>query len=141
MNREIKFRQWINNSRHFHYWGIIKTGVFVSPMGEMGNDKRESTQFTGLKDKNGKDIYEGDILRAIYCKSFGKNNVFYKKDVIVKIEKGNYGEEFIYETIKEVKLAKDKQLAIEWDKYSEFLVIGNKFENPELLDAKGGLNE
>ena len=67
--REIKFRQEYN--KKWHYWGFIDDG-FVSPLQGVGGEK--SYQFTGLKDKNGKEIWEGDILenRAVVCFSRGR---------------------------------------------------------------------
>lgn len=61
--RELKFRQPIFREGKFeswHYWGYTEGG-FVSPAN--ADLERLSQQFTGLKDKTGKEIYEGDFLK------------------------------------------------------------------------------
>lgn len=60
--REIKFRAWNKDGR---YWLTDPT----SPWGGINSaihhiqDNYELMQYTGLKDKNGKEIYEGDIVK------------------------------------------------------------------------------
>jgi len=81
MTREIKFRAWDEKeNRMIEYPDIV---VYCNPDGiftygtKSFNSHRTLMQFIGIKDKNGKDIYEGDIVG----KYLDENNaVWIKKD-------------------------------------------------------------
>ncbi len=120
--REIKFRAWDKTSSEMK---VVKE-IYLSGMGVEvwnGDDtfsylrvgKHELMQYTGIKDKNGKEIYEGDIIKV------GNNE---PSEII-------YNKEYVcFETRIADPYSKDYVVNY-WGNYGE--VIGNIYQNPELL--------
>ncbi len=114
--REIKFRVWDKIGKRMYYNGglEIKGNTILSTM-------NFPMQYTGLKDKNGKEIYEGDILQA-------KDD----DDSTALVEYISTGFE-----IKRVHPDYDNyEDFAEYLKWSNAEVVGNKFENPEKIGGR-----
>ena len=117
MTRQIKFRQYIVNS--FHYWGFNEDGSFFGPASNTATGGIEpSQQFTGLLDKNGKEIYEDDIVKRMAWGQEEHFEVSFGKQEYVDIDPA-FGLNYIGFSA----------ALLEFDG-RELEVIGNKFENP-----------
>lgn len=86
-------------------------------------DKVEFMQSTGLKDKNGKEIFEGDVLAIETDEGVTNLKVFWdEKHALFMFESKKYNE-------------KDLLAELVEDNTYPFEIIGNIYENKELLDA------
>lgn len=119
--REIKFRVW---DKEFSGGGDMgdltsfKDYMWPVILGRYGKDSRYVVmQYTGLKDKNGKEIYEGDIVKR------GKT--------VGKIVWNNGG--FRWHTNFTPLNFMPMSINFEF----EHEIIGNIYENPKLLNKEG----
>ena len=113
--REIKFRVWYKQSSLMDDEPFELDKDFDCISGCFDRDKIELMQYTGLKDKNGVEIYEGDIVKA--------HNILHGREYELKHLDCSYA---LY--IDEVVYG--------WLCFSlveQLEVIGNIYQNPELF--------
>lgn len=128
--REIKFRAWDTKKNHFDYEPLISRGkcCFIDSFDnfeEHEEGRMVLQQYTGLKDKNGKEIHEGDFIKLpeFYETREATNETFtitgyieFKDGAWMFSDSGFvYGEHTSYD--------------------GNFEVVGNIYENPELLEV------
>ena len=116
--REIKFRAWVLEEEEMYYspemqdWDGFDAWLRIDcEDNDIDEGSIKIMEFTGLKDKNGKEIYEGDVLSVIP----------YMEPI------PNYR--------KQVTWIEDR-FAWNLNVVDIYEVIGNIYENPELLDKK-----
>lgn len=144
VNSRFKFRAWDYYEKKMYevggidfFWGIIKLQWWHRT--EDGMDRRktkemdmdidkelhelfgvELMQYTGLKDKNGTEIYEGDILEAVHKL---KTQKFNRKYRVIFNEKGYW----------DAISLDDKPVRLCYAGFDKCEVIGNIFEHKHLL--------
>lgn len=117
--REIEFRAWNKTVKYMVSWASVKRN-FRQYLGEPSNsnsnfianngtDEWELMQYTGLIDRNGEKIFEGDIL---------------------KMGTGHIGE--IFHSCLGFRFGRDAN-GFRWWEWAKGEVVGNIFETPELM--------
>jgi len=136
MNREIKFRGQ-DNSGKWYYGDLIHSERNFKKIVEIldwSTDdvkhevKKETVgQSTGLQDKNGKDIYENDIITA---KGYSQESTFEK--IITIVEWGSKSHGWSIKSPYIDRYTKKKKVKY-YSLANVIEVIGNMHDNPELL--------
>jgi len=133
--REIKFRQRNKNNGQWFYWGFIN-GNWVNPKQQDNySNPEESDRYTGLPDKNGKEIYEGDIVKTPYNDVYD----FAYYGVIWYRERAAWYTDCLalhHKTKGFEDISKGGYCVGFLGNEQEMELIGNIYENPELLKEK-----
>lgn len=122
--RPLKFRLW-NGTIMYHF--ALGDDVMITDKPVM--------QFTGLTDRHGKEIYEGDIVKAMFTpqppSSFHGN---FPNSYAILVEVIFDDASFLFKNLRKGKLSKawvHKRLTD--NRIDEIEIIGNIYENPELV--------
>lgn len=124
MNREIEFRAWDSKNKKMLYGvplekdGSVKVSIssgFAAQYDPQYECITDVMQFIGLLDKNGAKIFEGDLCQ------------YFKNDLLL-VEWHQPDAQFKLKRLNGIK----EYLRFDCD----VEVIGNQFENPELLEEK-----
>lgn len=146
--REIKVRGYSEGYKKWIYgWGVVHVKLTEEFAKEVGKDfvsyiysdhgncevvTDSVGEFTGLKDKNGREIYEGDIVNFVDFDTTGGHRADREYRGVVKYQSGIYE---IWKNNDSEFFDSDGAFILNhaWLQDDEFEVIGNIYENPELI--------
>lgn len=144
--REIKYKAWLEDEQEMvgandFYQNADelpngdKTGVHLSDFfnknedGTFGKEHEKIIwlEYTGLKDKNDKEIYEGDVVK------YTKHKSYLLADFIGEVKWWKSGCWDFFTTAGYPRIGIQTAHELERDILSHIEIIGNLYENPELL--------
>lgn len=125
MKREIKFRAWDTDHQKMLTGFDIFKECYCDVIMDHSKDSIKWMQFTGLKDKNGKEIYEGDVIKYFLDCSFDTG-----------IDEPRYVDETreFVETVYWIDEIAGFNPFCNTECEENTEVIGNIYENPELTE-------
>ena len=142
--KELKFRVWNAQKgyegwlRYRHGFAINLDGVLCCPTSDKylspASEDFKVMQFTGLYDKDGKEIYEGDIVKLVYIHDEGGGWRSKSKERGVVYFDPTWGVKF--DCKDHTQRTADTCWKIKAGRFTDatdIVVIGNIYENPELL--------
>ena len=131
MSREMKFRAYNHVSKEIY----LETKLGDVFKWENEGQIQTIMQYTGLKDKNGVEIYEGDVCRILYTDWSSNTNLEigledYKKSISMVGRIEYLAPEF--SILLRDRYGDFSQNSMRYGKHGEIEVIGNIHQNPEL---------
>jgi len=147
MNERFKFRYWDtvdgNWDHKFNYFQLEPRkesnviGCTILPLDR--SDRYVIQQFTGLLDKNGREIYEGDIVSYSVGSIMDKDDSGHIEKSTIIYHNGYFGlSNYKYDDCQIMPLGFNFGILGKLTKNYECKIIGNIFENPELLKNETG---
>jgi len=130
--REIKFRipHYDINAKfvQFSYWGYLDNdSTFTGPSMVSGTKKRKDEQYTGMKDKKGKEFCDGDIIEYTSCEVQCKGAIIWNEfcgawQYQYKGALGGNPSDYLQRLLSNTRFPANP------------FIIGNIHENPELIE-------